>query len=191
MFIEAPFRHFKCHKIPAFCAESLVIAKRKLMEEFLSTFRTLCSARADSQSSGSASFSYILIKLTNQHVFNNSFQVMLERHVNNHFSEPGSSGANHSGPRKSTESGDTARKRLKRAGVKLKFRQLPFSARIFDFFDAGNMAGIRHTVAELEERSCLGGVTGDTIQLSARVLGTRIHPDGQRWLNVRWTPNNQ
>ena len=33
MFIEAPFRHFKCHKIPAFCAESLVIAKRKLMEE--------------------------------------------------------------------------------------------------------------------------------------------------------------
>jgi len=119
-----------------------------------------------------------------------SSQVMLERHVNNHFSESGSSGANHSGPRKSTESGDTARKRLKRAGVKLKFRQLPFSARIFDFFDAGNMAGIRHTVAELEERSCLGGVTGDTIQLSARVLGTRIHPDGQRWLNVRWTPNN-
>lgn len=119
-----------------------------------------------------------------------SSQVMLERHVNNHFSEPGSSGANQSGPRKSTESGDTARKRLKRAGVKLKFRQLPFSARIFDFFDAGNMAGIRHTVAELEERSCLGSVLGDTIQLSARVLGTRIHPDGQRWLNVRWTPNN-
>ena len=117
-------------------------------------------------------------------------QVMLERHVNNHFSEGGSSGTSHSGPRKSTETGDTARKRLKRAGVKLKFRQLPFSARIFDFFDAGNMAGIRHTVAELEERSCTERVRGDTIELTARVLGKRIHPDGQRWLNVRWTPNN-
>ena len=60
-------------KSPLFCAESLVIAKRKLMEEFLSTFRTLCSARADSQSSGSASFSYILIKLTNQHVSAKNF----------------------------------------------------------------------------------------------------------------------
>ena len=121
---------------------------------------------------------------------NHNTQVMLERHVNNHFSEPGSSGTSHSGPRKSTETGDTARKRLKRAGVKLKFRQLPFSARIFDFFDAGNMAGIRHTVAELEERSCTERVRGDTIELTARVLGKRIHPDGQRWLNVRWTPNN-
>ena len=63
--------------------------------------------------------------------------------MNNHFSDPGSS-EKHSGPRKSTESGDTARKRLKRAGVRLKFRQLPFSARIFDFFDAGAMAGIQH-----------------------------------------------
>ena len=63
--------------------------------------------------------------------------------MNNHFSDPGSS-EKQPGPRKSTETGDTARKRLKRAGVRLKFRQLPFSARIFDFFDAGAMAGIRH-----------------------------------------------
>lgn len=117
---------------------------------------------------------------------------MLERHVNSHFSgSPGSSGTSHSGPRKSTESSDTARKRLKRAGVKLKFRQLPFSARIFDFFDAGNMAGIRHGVADLLERSAPCGVEGDSLRLTAKIVASRTTGNGQRWLNVRWSPDNQ
>jgi zinc finger protein AEBP2 len=112
---------------------------------------------------------------------------MLERHVNSHFSLP--SETRQSGPRKSTETGDTARKRLKRAGVRLKFRQLPFSARIFDFFDAGNMAGIRHGVAELAARSGGAGVEGDGVRLQGTVLGSRLQGDGGgRWLNVRWSP---
>ena len=67
---------------------------------------------------------------------------MLQRHVNGHFSEsPSGASTQSGGPRKSIE-GAPARKVLKRAGVRLKFRKLPFSARIFDFFDAGMMAGI-------------------------------------------------
>lgn len=116
---------------------------------------------------------------------------MLERHVNHHFSEKNRKTEKpHSGPRKSTEGGDNAQKRLKRAGVKVKFRQLAFSARIFDFFDAGNMAGIRHTVTALEERSGELGMEGDTVVLQSRVMGSRVNVMGEKWLNVRWTPEN-
>ena len=113
---------------------------------------------------------------------------MLERHVNSHFEESSTS-TNHSGPRKSIE-GAPARKRLKRAGVKLKFRQLPFSARIFDFFDTGAMAGIRHAVAEVEERGEGLAVTGDRVQLSSRMVAFRTVENGERQVQLKWSPED-
>ena len=102
---------------------------------------------------------------------------MLERHVNSHFTESSSSSA-HSGPRKSID-GAPARKRLKRAGVKLKFRQLPFSARIFDFFDAGMMSGIRHQVAAMEKTSLkMFNMRNDSIEFHSKAISIRKDENG-------------
>ncbi|XP_050681583.1 zinc finger protein jing homolog isoform X2 [Leptidea sinapis] len=65
-----------------------------------------------------------------------STQILLERHVNNHFNETApSSGSN----RKSSEG--TA-KLIRRNGKKLRYRRQPWSARMFDFFDSGMMEGL-------------------------------------------------
>ena len=113
---------------------------------------------------------------------------MLERHVNSHFSE-NSSGTSTSGPRKSIE-GAPARKVLKRAGVKLKFRKLPFSARIFDFFDAGMMAGIRDQISSLATRSAGFNVVDDTVVFHSKAMSLRIGESGQREVQLRWIPLN-
>ena len=120
---------------------------------------------------------------------NSVLQAMLNRHVNGHFTETGTSSAQ-SGPRKSIE-GAPARKRLKRAGVKLKFRELPFSARIFDFFDAGQMAGIRHGVAGLQQQAArLACSNTETITFSSRVTSRRVDPAGTVNLQIQWSPPN-
>ncbi len=113
---------------------------------------------------------------------------MLQRHVNSHFSESPSASAQ-SGPRKSIE-GAPARKVLKRAGVRLKFRKLPFSARIFDFFDAGMMAGTRDQVARVEELSRRLGIRGDQVTLTSRAMALRTGPNGTREVKIRWSPDN-
>ena len=114
---------------------------------------------------------------------------MLQRHVNSHFSEhPNGSSQSH-GPRKSIE-GAPARKVLKRAGVRLKFRELPFSARIFDFFDAGMMAGIRAQVSSLVERSPRFGITDDAVNFTSKVMAMRLGESGQREVQLRWIPEN-
>jgi len=118
-----------------------------------------------------------------------SSQAMLERHVNSHFTESSTSSA-HSGPRKSIE-GAPARKRLKRAGVKLKFRQLPFSARIFDFFDAGMMSGIRHQVAAMEETSLkMFNMRNDSIEFRSKAISIRKDENGIRKVQLKWIPED-
>jgi hypothetical protein len=114
---------------------------------------------------------------------------MLQRHVNSHFSESPNTSAQSGGPRKSIE-GAPARKVLKRAGVRLKFRKLPFSARIFDFFDAGMMAGIRSQVARTEELSRRLAIQGEEVRLTSRALALRTGPNGVREVKIRWSPEN-
>ena len=115
---------------------------------------------------------------------------MLERHVNSHFSESPSASTQSGGPRKSIE-GAPARKVLKRAGVRLKFRKLPFSARIFDFFDAGMMAGIRDQVARVEEAGRRLAIQGEEVVLSSRAMALRTNgANGLREVKIRWTPEN-
>lgn len=120
---------------------------------------------------------------------------MLERHVNNHFSDsPNAAGNSQAGgARKSSDGAQMgARKVLKRAGVKLKIRKLPFSARIFDFFDAGLMAGLRHTVTFVEQTGRQLGLTGgDRIVLTSRVVGRRIRAgDGRVEVRLKWLPED-
>ena len=115
---------------------------------------------------------------------------MLQRHVNGHFSEsPSGASTQSGGPRKSIE-GAPARKVLKRAGVRLKCRKLPFSARIVDFFDAGMMAGIRDQVARVEALSQRLGIQGDAVTLTSRAMALRTGPNGTREVQIRWSPEN-
>ena len=114
---------------------------------------------------------------------------MLERHVNNHFTES-STNSSQTGPRKSIE-GATAKKRLKRAGVRLKFRQLPFSARIFDFFDAGVMSGVRHGVSDIEHNSArMFNMTKDEITFSSKIISMRKDSEGRRQVQLKWIPED-
>jgi len=118
-----------------------------------------------------------------------SSQVMLERHVNSHFSETTSSSAQ-TGPRKSIE-GAPARKVLKRAGVKLKFRRLPYSARIFDFFDAGIMSGIRHHVAAVDQRGWTKfNMHNDSIEFRSKAISIRKDDNGRRKVRLKWIPED-
>ena len=117
---------------------------------------------------------------------------MLQRHVNSHFSETpsGSAQTARSAARKSIESAPAARKVLKRAGLKLKFRKLPFSARIFDFFDAGQMAGIRDQVTRVHGAAARLNIVdgGDAMVFKARAMALRLGQDGQRKVKLKWIP---
>ncbi|RVE44884.1 hypothetical protein evm_010484 [Chilo suppressalis] len=79
-----------------------------------------------------------------------STQILLERHVNNHFNEVS---PNTSGSKKTT---DSAAKLIRRNGKKLRYRRQPWSARMFDFFDAGMMEGLAWRLARVT-RWRLGG----------------------------------
>lgn len=120
-----------------------------------------------------------------------SSQAMLERHVNSHFPESNKqNNSAQSGPRKSIE-GVTAKKRLKRAGVRLKFRQLPFSARIFDFFDAGLMSGIRHYNSELQKTSYeTFNMRTDSIEFHSKIISIRKDGNGSRQVQLKWIPED-
>jgi len=124
-----------------------------------------------------------------------SSQVMLERHVNSHFRDKSNDNSStgsliHNPARKSIE-GAPAGKLLKRAGVKLKFRALPFSARIFDFFDLGIMAGIRHQVVAMEEKATLKfNIRNDSIQFTSKAISIRKDKDGRREVRLKWIPEN-
>ncbi|XP_047023708.1 uncharacterized protein LOC124632789 isoform X1 [Helicoverpa zea] len=65
-----------------------------------------------------------------------STQTLLERHVNNHFNEA----SPNAGSGKKSAEGSV--KLIRRNGKKLRYRRQPWSARMFDFFDAGMMEGL-------------------------------------------------
>ena len=105
------------------------------------------------------------------------FQNLLQRHVNLHFSSSASSSGDP--PRKSAHgaaassaAASESSKNLRRAGVRLKFRHTVFSARIFDFFDRGVMAGIRHGLAGDN------GVVDGVVKFRGRTVAVRTEMDG-------------
>ncbi len=89
-------------------------------------------------------------------------------------------------------------RRLRRAGVRLRRRDGLFSARNFDFFDVGAMAGVRHGVDRLEAQSRpsaesppLLAPQGDAVEARVhRVLARRVDEAGRAMALVRWTPED-
>ena len=85
-------------------------------------------------------------------------------------------------------------KNLKRVGVRLKYRKSVFSARNFDFFDAGVMAGVKDAVNHLETTSRDLYKIDPKLRINFEVLeilGVRnVRPDGRRTVLVRWSPKN-
>ena len=85
-------------------------------------------------------------------------------------------------------------KNLKRVGVRLKYRKSVFSARNFDFFDAGVMAGVKDAVNTLEAkgRDIFSMNSKNVITFEAKeILATRNNgPNKKRSVLVRWTPEN-
>ena len=85
-------------------------------------------------------------------------------------------------------------KNLKRVGVRLKYRKSMFSARNFDFFDAGVMAGVKDAVNKLDvtSRDIFNIDSKLTITFEAsEILATRKNgPNKRRSVLVRWTPEN-
>ena len=93
--------------------------------------------------------------------------------------------------RKKVEQTSESSKNLRRAGVKLKFRRCVFSARNFDFFDVGVMAGLKHALADAEETAASKfGLANDRIRFRSRVLATRKTLKGETEVCVRWSPEN-
>ena len=85
-------------------------------------------------------------------------------------------------------------KNLKRIGVRLKYRESMFSARNFDFFDTGVMAGVKDAVNKLEttSRDVFNIDSKNIITFKAKeILATRNNGPNGRWTAlVRWTPEN-
>ena len=85
-------------------------------------------------------------------------------------------------------------KNLKRIGVRLKYRESMFSARNFDFFDTGVMAGVKDAVNKLEttSRDIFNIDSKNVITFEAsEILATRNNgPNRRMTALVRWRPEN-
>ncbi|KAJ2950834.1 hypothetical protein O0L34_g9107 [Tuta absoluta] len=110
-----------------------------------------------------------------------STQILLERHVNNHFTE---SSPSNNGSKRTSEGGSV--KLLRRNGKKLRYRRQPWSARMFDFFDPGMMEGLAYRLARCT-RWRLGGscplrepAGKHTITLHAALTATRYNAQESR-----------
>ncbi|CAB3220838.1 unnamed protein product [Arctia plantaginis] len=119
-----------------------------------------------------------------------STQILLERHVNHHFNEAPPSGGS------SKKSTDSSVKLIRRNGKKLRYRRQPWSARMFDFFDAGMMEGLVWRLTRVT-RWRLGGAcplresdaTRHTLTLRAHLRATRVNlADGRREALVTYNP---
>ncbi|KAJ0179152.1 hypothetical protein K1T71_004864 [Dendrolimus kikuchii] len=104
-----------------------------------------------------------------------STQILLERHVNNHFNE---ASPNTSGGKKST---DSSAKLIRRNGKKLRYRRQPWSARMFDFFDAGTMEGLAWRLTQCTRWRLGGGPLmrdppgNHTLTLHVALMATRYN----------------
>ena len=85
-------------------------------------------------------------------------------------------------------------KNLKRIGIRLKYRESMFSARNFDFFDTGVMAGVKDAVNKLEttSRDIFNIDSKNVITFEAsEILATRNNgPNRSITALVRWKPEN-
>ena len=85
-------------------------------------------------------------------------------------------------------------KNLKRIGVRLKYRESMFSARNFDFFDTGVMAGVKDVVNKIENKSrdIFNIDSNNIITFEALdIIATRNNgPNERKTALVRWTPEN-
>ncbi|KAL1122556.1 hypothetical protein AAG570_002886 [Ranatra chinensis] len=94
-----------------------------------------------------------------------SSQTLLQRHVNGHFAEGNQQGS-------SKKNCEPNNKLIRRNGKRLRYRRQPFSARVYDYFDAGIMEGLQHNLIELTERRTLGRLDaspGHTVTLHSKV----------------------
>lgn len=109
------------------------------------------------------------------------FQLALQKHVNSHLSssEKDAQCSN----RKSVDGGSNG-KYLKRNGKKLRYRRQPWSARMFDFFDAGIMEGLQHRLGASSQVA-----TDGMLQLRGKELARRM-VKGATEVYVEWTPAN-
>ncbi|XP_039745773.1 zinc finger protein jing isoform X2 [Pararge aegeria] len=104
-----------------------------------------------------------------------STQILLERHVNNHFNETSPNTGN---GKKTT---DSAAKLIRRNGKKLRYRRQPWSARMFDFFDSGMMEGLSWRLSRCTRWRLGGGCPlrepagRHTLTLHAAVSATRYN----------------
>lgn len=118
-----------------------------------------------------------------------STQILLERHVNNHFNE---SSPNTSGGKKTS---DSSAKLIRRNGKKLRYRRQPWSARMFDFFDAGTMEGLAWRLLRCTRWRLGGGCPlreppgRHTLTLHAAIAASRYNAaKARREMLVTYTP---
>ncbi|XP_039280879.1 zinc finger protein jing homolog isoform X2 [Nilaparvata lugens] len=120
-----------------------------------------------------------------------SSQIMLQRHVNGHFNQTDSNGSGSSGSRKSLETAPN--KLFRRNGKKLRYRRQPFSARIFDYFDAGTMEKLQQKLIEVTESEIcedMDQIGSNYLTLHSKILGQRTELDGTTSFMLRWYPSN-
>ncbi|XP_075972618.1 AE binding protein 2 jing isoform X2 [Anticarsia gemmatalis] len=109
-----------------------------------------------------------------------STQTLLERHVNNHFNEASPSNSNNK------KTADSSVKLIRRNGKKLRYRRQPWSARMFDFFDAGMMEGLAWRLARVTRWRLGGGCPlrepagRHTLTLRAELRASRYNAASQR-----------
>lgn len=115
-------------------------------------------------------------------------QLMLERHVNSHFKQSETLGSNGSAPRRSL---DTPPNKLsKRCGKKLRYRRQPWSARQFDYFDAGIMESLQYQLVVQAEQMTLDRMPGSNVTLYSKIIAQRVEADGNLSILLRWFPRN-
>uniref|UniRef100_A0A1B6GXZ9 C2H2-type domain-containing protein n=2 Tax=Cuerna arida TaxID=1464854 RepID=A0A1B6GXZ9_9HEMI len=120
-----------------------------------------------------------------------SSQIMLERHVNQHFNQTENSNSSGTSSKRNLES--TPNKLFRRNGKKLRYRRQPFSARMFDYIDTGIMEGVQHSLLTVAKRQALGQLdscSSKSLTLHSKIIGRRTAEDGTTNVLLRWFPLN-
>ncbi|KAK3912336.1 Zinc finger protein jing-like protein [Frankliniella fusca] len=115
-------------------------------------------------------------------------QLMLERHVNSHFKQSETLANNGSAPRRSLDT--PPNKLFKRCGKKLRYRRQPWSARQFDYFDAGIMESLQYQLVVQAEQMTQDRMPGSNITLYSKIIAQRVQADGNLSVLLRWFPRN-
>ncbi|XP_044730517.1 probable serine/threonine-protein kinase nek3 isoform X2 [Chrysoperla carnea] len=117
-------------------------------------------------------------------------QTALERHVNSHFNADGAPNINNQ--RRSLENGGS-NKLTRKNGKKIRYRLQPWSARMFDYFDAGIMEGLQHRLINMTDIRTAGKIAetaGNVVTLRSTVIARRTDLTGNKSVLLRWHPEN-